>query len=387
MPIRRGDGRLRQPEPLAPPHQRVEDLARVVGERLEPREPAASHRTDDITPMIWTGALASDPCANSSSPGTRRRSRRSPTSCASRSPTAPSSSRSRDVWPRTAKVYCHRAIEWPADPDIVERVPVRVCQRRGAAVDLVLDRARENRSQFVFTKARGRDVIFWQSARTTKQARPNVAVPTARAAGRQLEILVDSHERYPWTFNHQQATTERRALPAGDYAVSLDGAIVAAVERKSLADLVSTMTSGKLRYLLADLAAVPNAAVVVEDRYSAVFKLDHVRPAIVAEGLGEAAARFPSVPIVFAETRPLAQEWTYRFLGAALAHLHDDRDATSLVADLPPAGEVAAAGTDDGRGQGMGPRGRPGRLGARPPATRDLDRVPRRQPVTRRGGR
>ena len=192
----------------------------------------------------------------------------------------------------------------------------------------------------MFTKARGRDVIFWQSARTTRQARPNVAVPTARAAGRQFEILVDSHERYPWTFSHQQATTERRALPAGDYAVELDGAIVAAVERKSLADLVSTMTSGKLRYVLADLAAVPDAAVVVEDRYSAVFKLDHVRPAVVAEGLGEAAARFPAVPIVFAETRPLAQEWTYRFLGAALAHHHDDRDATPLAADLPPAGEV-----------------------------------------------
>ena len=92
----------------------------------------------------------------------------------------------RDVWPRTAKVYCHRALAWPEDPEIVERVPVRDCRRRGAAVDLVLDRARENRSQFVFTRARGRDVIFWQSARTTRQARPNVAVPTARAAGLQL---------------------------------------------------------------------------------------------------------------------------------------------------------------------------------------------------------
>ena len=137
----------------------------------------------------------------------------------------------RDVWPRTAKVYCHRAPEWPDDPDVVERVPVRSCQRRGAAVDLVLDRARENRSQFVFTKARGRDVIFWQSGRTARQARPNVTLPTARAAGQVLDILVDSHERYAWTFNHQQATTTRRPLPAGDYAVELDGRIVAAVER------------------------------------------------------------------------------------------------------------------------------------------------------------
>jgi hypothetical protein len=246
----------------------------------------------------------------------------------------------RDVWPRTTKVYCHRAVGWPEEPDIVERVPVRSCQRRGASVDLVLDRSRENRSQFVFTKARGRDVIFWQSARTARQARPNVSVPTARAAGQRLQILVDSHERYAWTFGQQQATTERRALPAGDYAIDFGGRIVAAVERKSLADLVATLTNGKLRYQLAELAALPNAAVVVEDRYSAVFKLDRVRPAVVAEGLGEVAARFPTVPVVFAETRQLAQEWTYRFLGAALAYHHDDLGAVPLVADLPAGGPV-----------------------------------------------
>jgi hypothetical protein len=248
----------------------------------------------------------------------------------------------RDVWPRTAKIYCHHALGWPDEPDVVERVGVRVCERRGAAVDLVLDRGRENRSQFVFTQARGRDVIFWQSARTTRQARPNVALPTARAAGQQLEIIVDSHERYPWTFAHQQATTRRRALPAGDYAVEVDEVVVASVERKSLADLVSTMTGGKLRYLLADLAALPHAAVVVEDRYSAVFKLEHVRPATIADGLGEAAARFPAVPIVFADTRPLAQEWAYRFLGAAVAHHHDHQGAATLTAHLPLAGPLPA---------------------------------------------
>ncbi len=59
----------------------------------------------------------------------------------------------RDVWPRAAKVYCHPAVGWPDDAEIVERVAVRACQRRGASVDLVLDRARENRSQFVFTRA------------------------------------------------------------------------------------------------------------------------------------------------------------------------------------------------------------------------------------------
>jgi hypothetical protein len=248
----------------------------------------------------------------------------------------------RDTWPRTAKVYCHRADGWPDDAEIVERVAVRSCVRRGAAIDLVLDRGREHRSQFVFTVARGREVIFWQSARTAKQARP-VAVPTARASGQILEIVVDSHERYPWTFSAQQATTRRRALPAGDYAVVDDDGVVAAVERKSLPDLVATLTSGKLRYVMADLAALPRAAVVVEDRWSSVFKLDRVRPSVVTEGLAEAQVRFPTVPIVFCESRQLAQEWAYRFLGAALAHHGEHADADELERTLPAAGPLVPA--------------------------------------------
>src|SRR5205807_5379537 len=61
-----------------------------------------------------------------------------------------------DSWPRTAKVYCHRAHEgWPPEPELVEQVPIRSCQRRGVAIDLVLDRPRENRSQLVFTRIQG----------------------------------------------------------------------------------------------------------------------------------------------------------------------------------------------------------------------------------------
>jgi hypothetical protein len=249
----------------------------------------------------------------------------------------------RDTWPRTAKVYCHPASEWPARPEVIERVAVSSCTRRGAAIDLVLQRGRENRSQIVFTKARGRDMIFWQSARTTRQARPNVSVPTQRASGHVLEILVDSHERYPWRFASQQATTVRRALTAGDYGIEVDGALIASVERKSMADLVGTLTGGKLRYLLAALADVPRSALVVEDRYSAIFKLDRVRPAVVAEGLAEAQVRFPAVPIVFCETRPLAQEWTYRFLGAALDHHLSDAPAEELARTIPTARPLEAA--------------------------------------------
>ncbi len=252
--------------------------------------------------------------------------------------------KARDTWPRTSAVYCHRAAEWPADPEIVERVATRSCTQRGASIDLVLDRGRENRSQIVLTRARGRVAIFWQTPRTAKQAKPNVGTPTARASGfTDLEIVADVHERYAWTFGAQRAHTVKRALAVGDYAVESEGHVVAVVERKSLTDLVASLISGKLRYSLAELAAVPRAAVVVEDRYSGVFKLDRVRPAVVAEGIAECQARFPGVPIIFAETRKLAQEWTFRFLAASLREAALEGPAGELIEGMVGAGPVPLA--------------------------------------------
>jgi hypothetical protein len=200
--------------------------------------------------------------------------------------------KARDSWPRTAKVYCHRAEDWPDQPEIIERVPIRSCQRRGVAIDLVLDRPRENRSQLVFTRIQGgREGIFWQTARTTRQARPGIRVPRHRAADlAHLTILVDTRARYPYRFAHQRATTERQALPVGDYGIAHDDEIVAVAERKSLHDLIRRLIDGQLAYALADMATIPRAAIVIEDRYSNLFKLEHTKPGFVAEML----ARSPS---------------------------------------------------------------------------------------------
>ncbi len=140
--------------------------------------------------------------------------------------------RTSGTWPRTKALYCHPvpADEWPETPEIVERVVLRACERRGAAIDIVAARSRENRSQLVFTTARGREAVFWQSPRTSKQAR--IA---------ELEITVDANERYAYRFAGQHVRTTKRALPCGDYGIVLDGALVAAVERKSLADLISSL--------------------------------------------------------------------------------------------------------------------------------------------------
>lgn len=208
----------------------------------------------------------------------------------------------------------------------------------------MLDRGRENRSQLVFTQIKGRPAIFWQTARTSKQARPSVVVPSARAAGiKDLEIVVDSHERYAYSFADRPVTVSRAALVAGDYGLVRHGSLLASVERKSLPDLVSSLTTGKLKFQLAELAAVPRAALVVEERYSSVFKLDMVRPAVVADGLAECQVRWPNVPIVFCETRKLAQEWTYRFLAAAAAGAAEEYAGEVAVAGLAKALPLAAA--------------------------------------------
>jgi ERCC4-type nuclease len=264
--------------------------------------------------------------------------------------------RTSGTWPRTKALYCYpvSSDEWPDETDIGERIELRSCVRRGAAIDLVLDRGRENRSQLVFTKARGRDAVFWQSSRTRKQARPNVTTPTARAAGiPDLEIVVDAREQYAYHFTGQQVSTVKRALPCGDYGLVVNGRLIASVERKSLVDLVASLTGGKLRYALAELAALPRAAIVIEDRYSQVFKLERIRPALVADGLAELQVRWPNVPIIFCETRQLAEEWTYRFLAAAQAWAQTEHatihriaptaETTNDLDDAPAAPEPATA--------------------------------------------
>ena len=59
--------------------------------------------------------------------------------------------------------------------------------------------------------------------------------------------------------------------------------------------------------------------MVVEGRYSALFKLEHVSGAWLADMVARLQLRYPEVPMVFADSRKFAEEWTYRFLAAALA--------------------------------------------------------------------
>jgi len=224
--------------------------------------------------------------------------------------------KARDRWPTTSRVYCHPLDDWPPQAEILEQVAVRHCQRRGPAIDLILDRPRENRSQVVFThpnagRPGGRPMIFWQTARTARRARPGQRVPSHRASQLdQVTIEVDTRERYPYRFAGRPVERRRHALSAGDYAVSAGERLIAAVERKTLEDFTKSLIEGSLNYALADLAALP-AAVVVEERYGALLNDEHAKPGWLLELLARHQVRYASVPIFFADSRKLAEEWTY----------------------------------------------------------------------------
>jgi hypothetical protein len=232
-----------------------------------------------------------------------------------------------EPWPVSSRVYCH-----PLDPlrdgvelEVLEEVGVRMCAWRGRAVDLVLDRSQHNRSQFVFTTAHGRPAIFWQTPFVTRRSRPAVRMPRGRAIGvGSLTIEVDTREQRPYEFAGREVSLRRRALFAGDYAVRGPSGVVAAVERKTANDFATSACSGVLAFAMADLSALPVSAVVVEERYSAVIAHAHVKPGWLADLIARLHVRAPNVPIVYAETRALAEDWTYRFLATAWRQLRGE---------------------------------------------------------------
>lgn len=83
--------------------------------------------------------------------------------------------------------------------------------------------------------------------------------------------------------------------------------------------------------------------MVVEEGYSRGVKVDYVRPSLVADGIAECQIRFPNVPIIFCETRKLAQEWTYRFLAAARVGLAEEMVGANAARALESAPPLAPA--------------------------------------------
>lgn len=243
-----------------------------------------------------------------------------------------------DTWPATRDLYCHARDAWPDGAEVLDEVPVTTCRRNGAAIHLILARRSRRRSLFVFTEKRGRELIFWRSERTVRAARPGLRLPQARGLERGLRIAIDTRERYPWRFAGKPVDTERRRLPVGDYGVFDGDRLVAAVERKRSDELASDAVAGGLDLAMAELAALPRGAVIVEGRLSDVARSASERgvtPGWLLNLLAALQATHPSVPILFAETAKLAGDLAYRWLAACLRQVRTPQGSLFQPAHLP----------------------------------------------------
>lgn len=254
----------------------------------------------------------------------------------------------RAEWPVEKDLYCHELTEWPEDAEVLDRVPVISCQRRGSSIELVLNRSQRRRSLFVFTASKyGKRLVFWRSERSMRATRPGVRAPQARGLDGPMLVAIDTRERYPWRFVTNPVTVERRRLPVGDYGVFDGDELAAVVERKKLKEFAGAAVNGQLALAMAELAVMPRAAVVIEGRLSKLLASDEtrVRPGWLLNLTAALQAAYPNVPLLFAESGPLAADLAYRWLSACMSlrrAAHRGRSAVEALNDV--LGEHGASG-------------------------------------------
>lgn len=204
----------------------------------------------------------------------------------------------------------------PSEFPIIERVPVTRLERYGKQLSVILDRPRRKRCNFLFlsknykNKPGSYEQIFFRTQSGMQQHR---SASRVKLQGRgAYRVVIDSAERYPWRFGSTE--TERRTLPAGDYAVDVEGELMAVAERKTFENLLSDVGSVRVLHAkLEDLSRYRHAAMVIEAEYRdflSTRKLNGRWPAShTARVLAELHVLHPGVQIVYAGSRKAAEQW------------------------------------------------------------------------------
>lgn len=143
-----------------------------------------------------------------------------------------------------------------------------------------------------------------------------------------LEIVIDTREQLPWTFNPGQVVVRRAALPAGDYSLAgLEGRV--ALERKSRGDFVNTVIHDWIRFRkeLNRLSGYDVAAVVVEADIGEIYRHEYESKALPASVLGRANGIFldHGIPVLWWGDRKTAADMAHRFLLLTWRKLANER--------------------------------------------------------------
>jgi hypothetical protein len=251
--------------------------------------------------------------------------------------------RAKAAWPGAgSQVFCLREREPPVDETFteIEQVPVAHLARLGRKLSVTLDRAQRKRCEFLILEkplsdgSGSYEQVFFRTEAATRAHRNAKTAELSPNSG--YEVVIDSTERYPWRF--PGATELRRKLPVGDYALLFEERIAAVVERKTRENLLSDFGELKgLHQQLAELSSYPHAALVIEAQYADfgdAAKAGRWPVAHLLRVLAELPVLFPSVQLIFAGNRKLANLWTQRFFAAAEAALRQPR--------LPQVAEASA---------------------------------------------
>lgn len=146
-------------------------------------------------------------------------------------------------------------------------------------------------------------------------------------------VLRDTREQLPYGFLGIRSDKvdgsriinvriEDRALPAGDYSLSIDGQDMSdriSLERKTYEDLFGTLGAGRERFVreLEKLAELDYAAIIIESTFSGVAKYapqhSRMNPKTVVRSLIAFSLRY-GVHVWFVDERRMGEGLTYRLL-------------------------------------------------------------------------
>lgn len=142
-------------------------------------------------------------------------------------------------------------------------------------------------------------------------------------------ILIDRREQLPWGFPADTFDVQPATLPTGDYSLlGFDQDVV--IERKSTADLVSTLIHGRNRFIheLSRLAMFKTAIIAAECDAADIEAHRYESDAAPASVLGMCASCFLDygVPVMFWSNRQQCEKMAAQFL-----RLYFKRHAAELV--------------------------------------------------------
>lgn len=143
-------------------------------------------------------------------------------------------------------------------------------------------------------------------------------------------VAVDQREQLPYCFANyvRIASTQQVLLPVGDYGL-LEYPHLISIERKTLSDLFSTLSSGtenRQRFLrqCEAMSSYPHRAIIIEATLEDItFGSRHsdYHPNALLGSLDAIWARF-GIPSIFAGNRELAEDRTANLLAMAHAYAY-----------------------------------------------------------------